>query len=197
MFLRLNTVVKRTRVEGPHLRYCIFVQGCLKGCEYCNSEGTWSLDGGYCVSVDELAEDILSSDVEGVTFSGGEPFLQSRSLYELACRLKEDGLGVVCFTGYRYDFIKGVNCANWNKLLGVIDLLIDGGYEYDNPSNRLAWAGSSNQRHIFLSERYIDYVDLVEDYDNRLEFHINRDGSLIVIGMADNGRVKDLFRNIL
>ena len=197
MFLRLNTIVRRTRVEGPHLRYCIFVQGCLKGCQYCNSEGTWSLDGGYCVGVDELVEDILSCDVEGVTFSGGEPFLQSRSLYELACRLREHGLGVVCFTGYRYDFIKRVNCASWNKLLDVVDLLIDGGYEYDNPCTRLAWVGSSNQRHIFLSKRYVDYASLVGDYDNRLEFHINRDGSLIVVGMADNRRVKDLFRDIL
>ena len=51
MFLRVNTIIENTMVEGPGNRTSIFVQGCLKHCIGCNSPQTWDLDGGILYDV--------------------------------------------------------------------------------------------------------------------------------------------------
>ena len=69
MFLRVNTIIEDTMVEGPGNRTSIFVQGCLKHCIGCNSPQTWDLDGGILYDVKKLAKNILKNkDIEGVTF---------------------------------------------------------------------------------------------------------------------------------
>ena len=99
-----------TKVEGPGNRTCIFVQGCLKHCPECNSQQSWDINGGLEYDINHLAKSILSNkEIEGVTFSGGEPFLQSRQLYQLAKILKKHKLSIVTFTGYEYEFIKKIN----------------------------------------------------------------------------------------
>ena len=88
---------KTTEVLGPYKRYAIWVQGCNKRCKGCIAPGAQPLSGGYSVSVEDLAADILSvSDIEGITISGGEPFLQQEALCELIAlvRRKRD-IGVI------------------------------------------------------------------------------------------------------
>lgn len=197
LLLRIHNIIHNTRVEGPGCRTCIFTQGCLKHCKGCNSPQTWSLNDGYSVDINILAGNILSDKkIEGITFSGGEPFLQARNLYKLALILKEHNLSIVTFTGYSYKFIREVNDANWNNLLSVTDLLIAGAYEENNACYDRAWIGSGNQKYIFLTDRYRYLENNMNSIKNRVEIRLNKDGSIIVNGMADNKKIKDLFNKI-
>lgn len=84
MDIRLYMAHPRTQALGPFLRYAIWVQGCNKCCPGCISPDARPLDGGYAVEVEKLVHDILSQpDIEGITISGGEPFLQQVALCEL------------------------------------------------------------------------------------------------------------------
>lgn len=149
------------------------------------------------VDINILARNILSDKkIEGITFSGGEPFLQARNLYKLALILKEHNLSIVTFTGYSYTFIREVNDANWNNLLSVTDLLITGAYEENNACYDRAWIGSNNQKYIFLTDRYRYLENNMNSIKNKVEIRLNKDGSIIVNGMADNKKIKDLFNKI-
>ncbi|MDO5826507.1 MAG: ribonucleoside-triphosphate reductase activating protein [Methanosphaera sp. rholeuAM130] len=192
MNLHVNEIIHNTRVEGPGIRTCIFLQGCLKHCYKCNSPQTWDLDGGDVYDVESLAKRILENDdIEGVTFSGGEPFLQSKSLYSLAKILKSHDLSIVTFTGYEYDFIKSVNSYDWNNLLSVSDILIAGKFIYEKRCSDRLWVGSSNQEVHFLSDIYEGY-DL-SDKKNKIEIRLSHNGRIIVNGMADNEKILELF----
>ena len=87
--LHINNFMPFTRVEGPGNRACIWVQGCTIKCPGCAVPWTWNLDEGIEVDVKNLTQSILNiPNIEGVTFSGGEPFLQAKQLYLMAKEIK-------------------------------------------------------------------------------------------------------------
>jgi pyruvate formate lyase activating enzyme len=79
---RVHSVESLGAVDGPGLRYVIFLQGCLLRCKYCHNPDTWNLHAGTERTVGELIREIKSylpfmeSSGGGVTVSGGEPLLQ-------------------------------------------------------------------------------------------------------------------------
>ena len=197
MKLSVNTYISNTHVEGPGLRDCIYLQGCLKMCRDCISYDTWSLDGGKEVEVEYLADKILSNiDIEGVTFSGGEPLLQSRGLYELGKVLKENKLTITVFTGYSYDIIRKVNNATWNNLLSITDLLITGPYNKEEACYDRIWIGSRNQEYHFLTDRYKYLEKKLDKMKNKVELRFNSDGSIIVNGIADSKEIRKIMEEI-
>lgn len=196
MFLRLNSIIENTKVEGPGNRTAIFVQGCIKHCKGCNSPQTWDLDDGYLIDIKKLSNKILKNKtIEGVTFSGGEPFLQSKALYQLAVILKQNDLSIVTFTGYSYDIIRKVNSLEWNNLLSVTDILISGSFNQDKITYQKPWVGSSNQEYTFLTDKYAYLEDNMDLIENKIEIRLNKDGSFIVNGMGDNKKIRELFEN--
>jgi len=88
--------------------------------------------------------------LRGVTFSGGEPFCQSKPLAELATEIHAKGLDVISYTGYTYEqLINGANDENgWLDLLNNIDYLIDGRFVLAKKSLLIKYRGSTNQRII-------------------------------------------------
>lgn len=82
-------------VDGPGIRYVVFMQGCLLKCLYCHNRDTWDLNGGKEISVDEIIEDIkryldfITLSNGGITVTGGEPTLQVEFVKELFKRCKE------------------------------------------------------------------------------------------------------------
>lgn len=141
------------------MRAGIWVQGCPFRCPGCITKESLPFDGGFEMSVSELADWALAqAGIEGITISGGEPFSQAAELIELidAVRAKRD-IGVLCFTGHILEKLRK-NCdANQCALLTKIDLLIDGPYVQSKHAD-LMWRGSSNQRLLFLTARYEEYV---------------------------------------
>ncbi len=93
---KIHSVETLGTVDGPGIRYVVFMQGCPMRCLYCHNPDTWSTDGGKEVGARELADDIMRYanylKGGGVTVSGGEPLLQLDFLIELFGILKERGL---------------------------------------------------------------------------------------------------------
>ncbi len=148
MKIRLFGTANDSIVDGPGLRYAVFVQGCPHNCKGCHNPASHDFNCGYLKDISELAEEIKKNPlIDGVTFSGGEPFCQAKELTELAKILN---MNVVCYTGYLFeDLIAGANAENgWNELLNCIDILVDGRFEEDKKSYDLLFKGSSNQRLI-------------------------------------------------
>ena len=82
---------------------------------------------------------------KGVTFSGGEPFAQAEGFAELAVVLKEKGYEVASYSGYTFEQLLNGTPAQ-KKLLGLLDILIDGPFIQAEKSLEIAFRGSRNQR---------------------------------------------------
>ena len=98
MKLNLARTLHRSAANGPGERFVVWVQGCPLACPGCWNPDTWSFERRVVRDIDELAAEILSvEDIEGVTFTGGEPFAQARALAELARRVRHRGLSAFVF----------------------------------------------------------------------------------------------------
>lgn len=195
MKLSVNKIIEKTNVEGPGTRFCIWVQGCTKRCKECWATSTWDKNAGTLYEIEEIFNKILSqkNTIEGVTFLGGEPFEQAKALAYLAKKIKETNLSLVVFTGLTLEELKAKNDTDVDALLSCTDLLIDGGFEVKLFDTSRPWVGSSNQRFIFLTDRY-SKTEISKCNNNVVEIRINKDGNLFVNGMGDFNRLrKDLF----
>ena len=102
--IRISGIVEESIVDGPGLRYVLFTQGCPHHCKGCHNPTTHPFDGGRMVSPDWVFADVRKNPiVRGVTFSGGEPFVQSGKLAPLAERLRAAGYNLTSYTGYLYE----------------------------------------------------------------------------------------------
>lgn len=121
--LRVHKIESFSTLDGPGVRMVIFLQGCLMQCGYCHNADTWNLEGGYEVSIETLYHQIMRFKVYfgecgGVTFSGGEPLLQSQELTTLCQMLKEASIHVAIETsGYPF-------AETEIKLFQSVDLVI-------------------------------------------------------------------------
>lgn len=171
-------------VLGPGKRAAIWVQGCNLRCRNCVVPESWDPNCGYEISTSELAEWVLShDDLQGITLSGGEPMQQPAALHLLLdLILQERDFDVVCYTGFRYEFLKHQGNADQKKLLAYVDLLIDGPY-IERLHRPLLWRGSSNQRLIPLAKKYRTLVDSITDLPSGLEVFLDFDGAFEIIGI--------------
>lgn len=151
--LRVSHIEENTNLLGPFNRFVIWVHGCCFNCEGCLATNT--KEGAFSeVEVEELSREIAESQCEGLTISGGEPFLQASELLQLikATREKRD-IGVIVYSGFTLDELQ--RDATKSPLLSEIDILIDGQYVKELDDGR-AYVGSSNQIIHYLTARYAD-----------------------------------------
>ena len=156
--IRISHYVRCTELLGPYNRFALWVQGCCFRCKGCIAESIQSVEGGYDSDIDEITEIILEQkNIEGITISGGEPFLQAEALNSLICAIKKkcEDFGVIIYSGFTYEELV-INSAD-NKavqsLLQLSDILIDGRYDILLDNGEFA-RGSSNQKIVYLSDRY-------------------------------------------
>ena len=181
-YLNIMGYVDASEVNGPGSRAVVWVQGCLRECPGCFNTESWSFEPNQIISVDGLAEKILSdSRNQGVTFSGGEPFWQAATLANLARRVKAAGLNVMSFSGFTLEQLQSDYAPNGAEdLLGQLDILIDGAYveslAINSPNSPVS---SSNQRvHVFNPALH-DQINWASD---QIEIHIFKDGSRLITG---------------
>ena len=176
--LRLNLAaeVERSVVNGPGVRYVLWVQGCPFRCPGCFNQDFQPFVAGNTVRVADLTEKIVSiKDIEGVTYSGGEPMLQAEALYSLSLTLDRHGLTIVCYTGFTLEELHQRNDPYVERLLSLVDILVDGPYVEAKKAN-LLWRGSANQKVHFLSDMYSDYEPTVETDPAGMEIIIGKEG---------------------
>ena len=140
-FAKVHSVESFGTVDGPGIRYVLFLQGCNLKCKYCHNRDTWDIHGGSFKSLDEIFEKILKYKNYicrggGVTITGGEPLLQFEFLIELFKKLKKENIhtcidtsGMVAITDKMKELIeltdlflldiKHIDSEKCKKLVGV------------------------------------------------------------------------------
>jgi anaerobic ribonucleoside-triphosphate reductase activating protein len=195
-YLNVAATVAATQALGPGLRAVVWVQGCCFNCPGCVSPEWIPKNLARLVRPEDLAVELLArQDIDGFTFSGGEPMLQAAGLAHLVqtARRQRD-LTVISFSGFtlaqllqRQEKMPGVA-----EFLGEIDVLIDGLYVAGKNDNQ-GMRGSANQRIHYLSGRLRDY-----DFDKnprQSEIHIG-DGYAFLVGVPAT-QVLDSFNQAL
>lgn len=154
-------------VLGPGKRYVLWVQGCNRRCPGCVAPETRDLESGSTISVGALAWEIALSGAEGLTISGGEPFLQARALAEMIRKIHRiRPMDTIVFTGCTYEELSKDEEAR--DLLEQTDLLIDGEYVSELDDGK-GLRGSTNQRLIFLSDALTEYREELLQYQRKQE----------------------------
>lgn len=121
---RIHSLESFGTVDGPGIRFVVFMQGCPLRCQFCHNPDTWEVTKGLEYTANELKEEIVKykSYMEfsggGVTFTGGEPLLQAEFILEVSKILKKEGITIAVDTsGYVWnDAVK--------ELLEYVDLVM-------------------------------------------------------------------------
>lgn len=149
--IRIADIVQDSIVDGHGIRMTIFTQGCPHHCVGCHNPHTHDPSGGREVSVDEVIAQMRSNPMlDGITFSGGEPFEQREALEHIAHEAHRLRLSVWCYTGWTWEEI--MSDPHKRGMLAYIDVLVDGRFIIDQRSLSLKWRGSANQRIIDVAE---------------------------------------------
>ena len=152
MQIRLSGPLERDSiVNGDGLRAVLWTQGCPNHCFGCQNPETWDFEGGFLVDIEEVKEQLRAMKGQtGITFCGGEPFVQPEACKEIAdfCR-NELGWNVWSFSGFTYEEIKDYGGAAW-EFLKSLDALIDGRFILAERDLSLKFRGSRNQRILHL-----------------------------------------------
>jgi len=177
MRLNLARTLSRSAANGPGDRFVIWVQGCPLACPGCWNPDTWSFQPRLLRDTEELVSEILTiRGIEGVTFTGGEPFMQARALAGVGHAVRKAGLSVFVFTGYNLDELAS-DAAQ--ELLAVTDVLVSGRYVESARQHGVTWRSSSNQQVHFLTDRY-SRADMEQSPET--EIRINPDGQITLTG---------------
>lgn len=152
MRVKLAGIERHSVVDGPGIRTVVFAQGCPHRCAGCHNPQTIDREGGTWWELDAILAEVCDKSINGITFSGGEPFLQAEAFSRLAARIREKGLSIVTYTGYTYEELEDMALTDPHiaALLAATDLLVDGPYRQAERDLSLAFRGSGNQRVIDL-----------------------------------------------
>lgn len=151
--IKIAGVVNDSIVDGEGFRFTIFTQGCYHNCPQCHNPQTHDVNGGHEVDTDDLLSQICENPLlNGVTFSGGEPFLQAKLLAQLAKEVHKRGLNITTFTGYTLEQLQNMHNPDIDELLNQTDVLIDGPFLIEKKDLTLQFRGSSNQRIIDMQK---------------------------------------------
>ncbi|MBQ3453054.1 anaerobic ribonucleoside-triphosphate reductase activating protein [Candidatus Saccharibacteria bacterium] len=151
-YIRLSGPLEHDNiVNGDGLRAVIWTQGCPNHCPGCQNPETWDYEAGFLVEIDEVLERLSQFKGQtGLTFCGGEPFVQAKACTKIAEYVRRElGWDVWSFSGFTYDVIKEYGGEPW-ELLKSLDALIDGPFILKQRDLSLRFRGSSNQRLLHL-----------------------------------------------
>ena len=161
---RVSSLQSLGTVDGPGLRYVIFLQGCPLRCVYCHNPETWDPAGGTEYAPEELVEKVLRcrsyfGEQGGVTVSGGEPLLQAPFVAELFRQLKEAGIHTALDTSGAGDLKQAAQVLDWTDLV-LLDLKFpdEAGYrQYCRGSwaQTQAFAALAGEKHVPLWVRHV------------------------------------------
>lgn len=164
MKARVHSIETYGTVDGPGIRYVVFMQGCLLRCQFCHNPDTWKMGDGKNMSVEEIVADIeeylpfFQSSNGGVTISGGEPLLHTKFLAKLFKALKKLGVHTCldtsggCFSRSP-SFMKSLD-----ELLSYTDLVLLDLKQID-PDKHKELTGVSNE-HIFEFANYLSEKEI-------------------------------------
>ncbi len=145
--------------NGEGVRVTLFVSGCTNRCPHCFQPQTWDFAYGQPFTKQtetQLLKMLEPPYVDGLTLLGGEPFepqnQEALSPFVEKVRREYPQKNIWAFTGFTWEELQreGAHprCAYTDRLLSMIDVLVDGRYEEDKKDISLRFRGSANQRLI-------------------------------------------------
>ena len=184
-------------VDGPGVRYVIFLSGCAMRCQFCHNPYTWNMQAGTPYTADELLEKALRyrsywGSKGGITVSGGEPLLQIDFLLELFTKAKEKGVHTTLDTCGNPFTREEPFFSKFEKLMEVTDLVMLDikhmdeeqhvlltGQKNDNILDMAKYLSDTGKsmwiRHVLVPERSDrdDYLWKLHDFIEKLD-HVER-----------------------
>ena len=151
-FIRLSGPLEHDNiVNGDGLRAVVWTQGCPNHCKGCQNPETWDYEAGFLIELDELKSRLKKFKGQaGLTFCGGEPFVQAKACKELADWARSElGWNVWSFSGFTHEIITEYGGAPL-EFLKSLDALIDGPFILSQRDLSLRYRGSKNQRLLHL-----------------------------------------------
>ncbi|MBE6795938.1 MAG: pyruvate formate lyase-activating protein [Ruminococcaceae bacterium] len=146
-------------VDGPGIRYVLFLQGCPMRCLYCHNPDTWKTGAGHVVTADEVLEEYNKNKAfysnGGITVTGGEPLLQPDFLIELFSKAKKQGIHTCIDTsGVTYDADNVSIVEKMDELMQYTDLvMLD--IKHIDTSRHLELTGKEN-KNILEFSKYLE-----------------------------------------
>lgn len=172
-YAKIHSIETFGTVDGPGIRYVVFLQGCHLQCKYCQNRDTWDINSGKYISVEELVNNIKKyityiTPKGGVTVSGGEPLLQPYFLITLFKELKKLGIHTAIDTSGMVEITDTIK-----ELLSLTDLvLLD--IKHINHKKCKDLVGFSNEKELTFA-KYLS--------DNNIPVWIRQ---VLVPGYTDN-----------
>ena len=190
--LRVGARVPVTRAEGPGARYALWLQGCGIRCAGCCNPHLFDPKGGERVDPAVLLAEMAAvrGEIEGVTLLGGEPMDQAGALVPLLQGAHGLGLSVMLFSGFTLGELRARADPAVRDVLALVDVLVDGRYDASRPEPDRSWAGSTNQRFHYLTDRYSPAIERPATGAplRTVEVRIGLDGRLSANGWPVVGR---------
>ena len=123
-YAKVHSIESFGTVDGPGIRFVLFLQGCHLKCKYCHNRDTWDINVGNYASLDDIFNKIMRYKNYiypngGVTITGGEPLLQVNFLIELFSKLKKEGIHTCIDTSGMVSLTDDIK-----KLLSLTDLVL-------------------------------------------------------------------------
>jgi len=198
----IHGFVAGSRVNGPGVRAVVYFQGCTLGCPGCWNTETHAFTGveQTTTTVDQIAERVVSAhrvkEIEGVTFSGGEPMQQAPALHELIGTLRQElpDLSFGMYSGYssrelesgrywtRSEISEKAKQYLWNALKSQLDFAVLGRYVASRRT-ALPLRTSPNQELRLFTDRY----KICEFRPLEVEVHIQPEGLVQITGFPIAG----------
>ncbi len=149
MRISLSGVSGDSIVDGPGIRLTIFTQGCPHHCPGCHNPQTHDPNGGSWGDTEDILQAAAENPLlDGITLSGGDPFMQPVPCLALAEGAHKLDLNVWTYTGYTWEALWAENDPEKLALLKETDVLVDGPFLLAERSLELKYKGSKNQRTI-------------------------------------------------
>lgn len=159
--------LRHSLVNGPGIRFVLFMQGCNHHCPGCQNPDTWDPGGGEEKDTARIKEVIRKTRlIDGITLSGGDPLLQAEAVSDIASFAKSLGLSVWCYTGWTFEAILHDEVMGAKELMEYVDVLVDGPFIESLKSDRCLYRGSTNQRLVDV-RKSLEAGKVVEWTDNK------------------------------
>ena len=172
MKIRLaSPLEKGSIVDGLGVRAVLWTQGCPHNCKGCHNPNTHGYNDGFITDTFEIKKELNSLELEvGLTFSGGDPFVQPEPCLDIAKYCHKIGLNVWCWTGYTYEEL--IKNSNEDPIilefLKNIDILVDGRFIEKQKSLECKFRGSKNQRVIDVQKTLKSKkIVIIKEFDEK------------------------------
>ena len=160
-------------VDGEGIRTVLWTQGCPHHCPGCHNPQTHDFNGGILVDVEDVKDAIDElKGQDGLTFSGGDPFMQPKECAEIARFAREVGLNIWCYTGYTFEQLLALSKKKPEimEFLKEIDILVDGRFILEKKSYSALFRGSTNQRLIDVKKSLEEGTVILKQEEEEVSF---------------------------